>query len=191
MLNAGERKVPEIMVHQVQEALADRLHVLGRLAVGLETVKESVRKYMQNMHKYKKYAKYAKTKRNMQNTQKHRKHAEYDLHADFAGEELVNSPGVELWVNFVEHRTNNFVPHLVKPSAIEWLACPNEVTAKAAVTLWQGVATLAGNNTPGLPIVCQQVQRHFPFGIRWNFNHRGRAPSARRMCSIAYCGFTS
>ena len=57
--------------------------------------------------------------------QKYSQYAEHDLHTDFAGEELVDalkSPGVELWVNRVEHRTNNFVPHVVKPPAIDFFA---------------------------------------------------------------------
>ena len=49
LLDAGERKVPEIMVHQLQEALADQLDVLGSLAVRLETVEESVSNYI-NLH---------------------------------------------------------------------------------------------------------------------------------------------
>ena len=44
----------------LQEALADQLDVLGILAVGLETVKESVSNYMQHMQKYTKCAIYAK-----------------------------------------------------------------------------------------------------------------------------------
>ena len=73
----------------------------------------------------------------MQNMQIYNKNEEYDLHADFAGEELVNGsrcPHVELWVNCVEHRTNNFVPHVVKPPAIDWLRGPKIVPAQAAVS---------------------------------------------------------
>jgi hypothetical protein len=58
LLDAGERKVPEIMVHQLQEVLAYQLDVLGILAVGLETVEESVSNDMNNMQKYMKYANY-------------------------------------------------------------------------------------------------------------------------------------
>ena len=63
LLDAGERKVPEIMVRQVQEALSDQLLVLGSLAVELETVKAIASNYsnvcrnMQNKYKYAKYAK--------------------------------------------------------------------------------------------------------------------------------------
>lgn len=63
----------------------------------------------------------------MQNMQKCRKYTEYDLHTDFTGKELVDTrsiPGVELWVNWVEHRTNNFGPHVVKPPAIDGLRGP-------------------------------------------------------------------
>ena len=134
LLDAGERKVPEIMVHQLQEALADQLDVLGSLAVGLETVEESVSNYMNHMQKY---FEYAKSKQNMQNMQEHSQYAEHDLHTDFAVEELIDtlkSPGVELLVNCVEHRANNFVPHVVKPPAIDWLVGPNIVPAQTAVT---------------------------------------------------------
>ena len=58
----------------------------------------------------------------MQNMQKYSKYEEYDLLLDFACEELVNcrrSPDIELWVNCVEHKTNNFVPHVVNPPAID------------------------------------------------------------------------
>ena len=58
----------------------------------------------------------------MQNMQKYRKYAEYDLRADFAGDELVDSPGVERWLNCVEHKTNNFVPHVLKPPAIDFFS---------------------------------------------------------------------
>jgi len=63
LLDAGERKVPEIMVHELQKALADQLDVLETFAVGLEAVKILVSKHtyicaiyqniqnMQNMHK--------------------------------------------------------------------------------------------------------------------------------------------
>ena len=40
LLYAGERKVPVIMVLQVEEALTDQRDVLGSLAVGLESEKE-------------------------------------------------------------------------------------------------------------------------------------------------------
>ena len=137
LLDACERKAPEIIVHQLQEAHADQREVLGILAVGLETVKESVSNYMQHMQKYTMYAKYAKRKQNMHNMQKHGKYAEHDLDTDFAGEELVDalmSRGVELWVNCVEYRTNSFVPQVLKPPATDWLAGLNEVPAPH--TLW-------------------------------------------------------
>ena len=73
----------------------------------------------------------------MQNMQNCRKYTEYDLHTDLTGEELVDTrsiPGVELWVNWVEHRTNNFGPHVVKPPAIDWLRGPKIVPAQAAVS---------------------------------------------------------
>jgi hypothetical protein len=54
------------MVHKVQEALANQLDILFRLAFGLETDKTLANNYMQHMQKYKQYAKYAKTERNMQ-----------------------------------------------------------------------------------------------------------------------------
>ena len=109
----------------------------------------------------------------MQNMQKYSKYEEYDLHADFAGEELVNSsrsPDVELRVNCVEHRTKNFVPHVVKPPAIDWLAGPNEIPAQAAAFTHSGRASQtwrATNTTPGLPFACQQIQRFFSLGTRW------------------------
>jgi len=102
---------------------------------------------MQNMQKKTKICEVCLQKRNMQNMQKYSKYEEYDLHADFAGEELVNgrsSPGVELWVNCVEHRTNNFVPHVVKPPAIDWLAGPNEIPAQAAAFTHSGRACKSG-----------------------------------------------
>ena len=74
LLDSGERKGPEIIVHQLQEALAYKLEVLGILVVGLETVKESVSilsNYMQTYAEIDKvcnickkkviYAQYAKT----------------------------------------------------------------------------------------------------------------------------------
>lgn len=70
LLDAGERKVPEIMVHQVQEAPSDQLLVLGSLAVGLETVKAIASNYSnvcRNMQNKYKYAKICKTVANIQN----------------------------------------------------------------------------------------------------------------------------
>jgi hypothetical protein len=138
---------------------------------------------MQNMQKKTKICEVCLQKRNMQNMQKYSKYEEYDLHADFAGEELVNgrrSPDVELWVNCVEHRTNNFVPHVVKPPAIDWLVGPNIVPAQAAVT-HSGRASLCsqGSTHLGCPLPASRSNIFLPLAIG------GRAPSARRMCAMA------
>ena len=57
---------------------------------------------MQDMQKYTKYAKYAKQSIICKSYyEKCSKYAEYDLHTNFAGEELdyaLRKPGVELWV---------------------------------------------------------------------------------------------
>ena len=129
--------------------------------------------------------KYANIKRNMQNMQKYSKYEEYDLHADFAGEELVNgsrSPDVELRVNCVEHRTKNFVPHVVKPPAIDWLAGPNEIPAQAAAFTHSGRASQIWRaTTPHLecPLPASRSNAFIPLALG------GRAQSARRMCAIA------
>ena len=158
------------MVHQLQEALANQLDVLGSLAVGLEAVEESVCNYMNHMQKY---IKYAKSKQYMQNMQEHSQYAEHDLHTDFAVEELIDtlkSPGVELLVNCVEHRANNFVPHVVKPPAIDWLAGPNEIPAQAEAFTHSGRASQiwrATNPHLDCPLPASRSQRFFSFGTRW------------------------
>jgi hypothetical protein len=135
---------------------------------------------MQNMQKKTKICEVCLQKRNMQNMQKYSKYEEYDLHADFAGEKLVNgrrSPDVELWVNCVEHRTNNFVPHVVKPPAIDWLAGPNEIPAQAAAFTHSGRASQIWQaTTPHLdcPLPASRSNAFFPLAFG------GRAPSARR-----------
>jgi hypothetical protein len=135
------------------------------------------------MNHMQKYFEYAKSKHNMQNMQEHSQYAEHDLHTDFAVEELIDtlkSPGVELLVNCVEHRANNFVPHVVKPPAIDWLVGPNIVPAQAAVT-HSGRASLCsqGSTHLGCPLPASRSNIFLPLAIG------GRAPSARRMCAMA------
>ena len=111
------------------------------------------------------------------------KYADYDVHADFAGEELVNalkSPDVELLVNSVQHRTNNFVPHVVKPPAIDWLAGPNEVPAQAAVTnMCSGRAGRQATTHLACPLPATRSNAFLPLPVG------GRAPSTRRKWAIA------
>ena len=52
LLHAGERKVPEIMVHKLQEALAKQLDMFGSNAVLLESGTDSVSKFCLKTTKY-------------------------------------------------------------------------------------------------------------------------------------------
>ena len=52
LLHAGERKVPEIMVHKLQEALAKQLDIFGSNAVLLESGTDSVSKFCLKLPKY-------------------------------------------------------------------------------------------------------------------------------------------
>ena len=92
------------------------------------------------------------------------------------------SPDAELWVNCVKHRTNNFVPCVVKQSAMDWLAGPNEIPAQAAAFTHSGRASQIWQAaTPHLdcPLPASRSNACFPLALS------ARAPSARRMCAIA------
>ena len=82
LLHAGERKVPEIMVHKLQEALAKQLDIFGSSAVLPESGTDSVSKFCL------KTTNICKNILNMQHMQKQTKYA--DIRADFARKKLID-----------------------------------------------------------------------------------------------------
>ena len=125
-----ERKVPEIMVHKLQEALAKQLDMFGSNAVLLESGTDSVSKFCL------KTTKYAKNKLNVQNMQKQTKYA--DIHADFARKKLIDCSSTsdsKLRMNRAENGPN-FAHHVLKPPAIDGLILTHKVSAAAAVILF-------------------------------------------------------
>jgi hypothetical protein len=112
LLHAGERKVPEIMVHQLQESSSKQLDVFESYAILPEPDTNYIRKNAQE-----------------------RKNAEHYIQADFARKEPLNCTvgfDIELRVKRAEGGPK-FAHHEVKPPTIDGLSGEHKVSAATAV----------------------------------------------------------
>ena len=173
LLHAGERKVPEIMVHKLQEALAKQLDIFGSSAVLPESGTDSVSKFCL------KTTNICKNILNMQHMQKQTKYA--DIRADLARKKLIDCRSTsdsKLRMNRAENGPN-FAHHVVKPPAINGLILTHKVSAAAAVILFH--RGRAHNKTHlGCLFPARKSSVFLPVA-----SCGGRAPSARRMWPIA------